>query len=60
LLAVSHPPTCNRCGRQRPDDPRTALTWVSERDRRGQTWLCPECARAHVRDIESKLDQDWW
>lgn len=23
-------------------------------------WLCPDCTRAHVRDIESKLDQSWW
>ena len=57
---VSHPPTCSRCGRPRPDDQRAALTWVTEHDRRGVRWLCPDCARTHVRDIESKLDQDWW
>jgi hypothetical protein len=53
-------PTCSRCGTERPDDPLAALAWVSERDRRGVRWLCRECARIHVRDIESKLDQDWW
>ncbi|HET8641703.1 MAG TPA: hypothetical protein VFM37_07180 [Pseudonocardiaceae bacterium] len=57
---MSHPPTCTRCGRQRPNEALTALTWVREHDRRGVRWLCPDCARTHVRDIESKLDQDWW
>jgi len=38
----------------------SSLTWVSEHERRGMRWLCPDCARVHVRDIESKLDQDWW
>lgn len=22
--------------------------------------LCPACTRRHVRDIEAKLDADWW
>ncbi|HEY8373564.1 MAG TPA: hypothetical protein VIL00_12535 [Pseudonocardiaceae bacterium] len=44
-----------------PSDPVAALTWVSECDDRGGTrWLCPRCARAHVRDIEGKLPSDWW
>ena len=53
---------CSRCGRSRTaDDQLTALAWVSERDERGNArWLCPDCARTHVRDIEGKLDQEWW
>ncbi|HEY0640018.1 MAG TPA: hypothetical protein VGD67_20460 [Pseudonocardiaceae bacterium] len=52
--------TCCRCGRAREADGVAALAWVSERDERGVRWICPDCARAHVRDIESKLDQSWW
>jgi hypothetical protein len=31
-----------------------------ENDRRGQRWLCPACARQHVRDIEGKLPAEYW
>ena len=53
-------PLCGRCGREREAGGLAALAWVTERDERGVRWLCPHCARAHVRDIESKLDQSWW
>jgi hypothetical protein len=34
---------------------------VTDRDERGHDGLlCPACARRHVRDIESKLDVEWW
>jgi hypothetical protein len=23
-------------------------------------WLCPDCARRHLRDIEAKLAPEWW
>lgn len=54
--------TCSRCGRLRPDDDAlAALSWVSERDERGnRRWLCVDCARTNVRNIEGKLDQEWW
>ncbi|GLW94015.1 hypothetical protein [Actinokineospora globicatena] len=53
--------TCSLCGRTRDGEPPVrALAWVSEQDERGQTWLCPECAREHVRDIEGKLPADYW
>jgi hypothetical protein len=37
-----------------------ALAWVSERQGERMSWLCPVCARAHVRDIEGKLPEEYW
>jgi hypothetical protein len=49
---------CSLCG-TRADG--STLTWARERDERGRDrWLCPDCARAHVRDIEARLSTDWW
>ncbi|MBC3192101.1 hypothetical protein H7X46_13595 [Pseudonocardia sp. C8] len=56
-------PTCRLCGTPRPAEPGAACMagWVTDRDERGREgWMCPDCARRHVRDIESKLDADWW
>lgn len=51
-------PTCLRCGA--PHDVGS-LAWVRERDPgRPVRWLCPTCARRHVRDIEARLSHDWW
>lgn len=34
---------------------------MTDRDERGRDGrLCPACARRHVRDIEAKLDVEWW
>lgn len=55
------PPICVRCGRSRADATAAeALAWSMENDRKGQVWLCPACARAHVRDIEGKLPAEYW
>ncbi|GHF80116.1 ribosomal protein S27AE [Amycolatopsis bartoniae] len=53
---------CGRCGAQRAAerDPAVLLAWVSEREDGAQRWLCPRCARDHVRDIESKLPTEYW
>ncbi|WP_116051715.1 hypothetical protein [Amycolatopsis palatopharyngis] len=53
---------CARCGLSRdPEgDPARNLAWVAERDRGVLRWLCPDCARAHVRDIEGKLPTEYW
>ncbi|MGH3860874.1 hypothetical protein [Actinokineospora sp.] len=53
--------TCSLCGKSRADaSPVEALAWSSETDARGTRWLCPACARTHVRDIEGKLPAEYW
>ncbi|WP_290053359.1 hypothetical protein [Amycolatopsis solani] len=61
-MSAPEPPACTRCGRRRSDDddPATALAWVSTRERGALRWLCPDCARQHVRDIEGKLPDEYW
>jgi hypothetical protein len=41
-------------------DPVELLAWVWEREGERGQWLCPACARTHVRDIEGKLPGDYW
>jgi hypothetical protein len=53
--------TCRRCGAARDRTAADAIAWVLERDPDGREhWLCPACAREHVRDIEAKLPHEWW
>jgi hypothetical protein len=49
--------TCALCGAER--DPATALAWVHEPGPEPR-WLCAECGRRHVREIEAKLAPEWW
>lgn len=51
---------CSRCGRSGGTDPAVLLGWSSETVKGARRWLCPDCARAHVRDIESKLPDEYW
>jgi hypothetical protein len=52
---------CRECGTSPDPDAASALTWVYERYADGREhWLCPACARRHVRDIEAKLPHEWW
>ncbi|GLZ41641.1 hypothetical protein [Actinokineospora sp. NBRC 105648] len=49
---------CALCGRLRSaGTPLEALAWVKDE---GNRWLCPECGRRHVRDIEGKLPAEYW
>ncbi|HJQ48384.1 MAG TPA: hypothetical protein VJ870_18990 [Amycolatopsis sp.] len=61
-MTLPEPATCTRCGARRDldADATAALTWVSERAGDTTRWLCPACARDHVRDIEGKLPEDYW
>ena len=55
-------PVCAVCGAVAtgPDDPVVLTTWARERDGERDTWTCADCSRRHVRDIEGKLDVQWW
>jgi len=53
--------TCNRCGAVEGEDPDALPSgWSLETTERGIGRLCLACTRAHVRDIEAKLAEDWW
>jgi hypothetical protein len=64
MVEVTKPPpvVCSRCGERRAgdEDPARALAWVSDREGGVLAWLCPGCARDHVRDIEGKLPSEYW
>jgi len=49
---------CSTCGATTSSPP---IDWMREIDpRRGTVWVCPSCARRHLRSIEARLDQQWW
>jgi transposase-like protein len=48
---------CARCGAEQ--EQASALAWSFEPGPQ-ERWLCPECARRHVREIEAKLAPEWW
>jgi hypothetical protein len=55
--------TCARCGAvddRDADGEGLPLGWSLVTTARGTGRLCLGCTRAHVRDIEAKLDEDWW
>lgn len=54
--------SCYRCGKVKESvaDPLDLLAWTAERDGGAMKWLCHECSKAHVRDIEGKLPADYW
>ena len=54
---------CGRCGAAAPDGDDAdslPLGWSLSSSRRGVQRLCDRCTREHVRDIEAKLDEEWW
>lgn len=61
-MSAPAPVVCTQCGRTRAADeaPAAALAWASSRERGQVRWLCPDCAREHVRDIEGKLPDEYW
>jgi hypothetical protein len=55
--------TCQRCGTTDAGDAAgegLPPGWSLETTARGVGRLCGRCTREHVRDIEAKLDEDWW
>jgi hypothetical protein len=55
--------TCSRCGAVDDDDAAgdgLPLGWSLASSERGVDRMCVVCTRAHVRDIEAKLDEPWW
>ena len=56
---------CSRCGAV-PDAPDADHSeelppgWSFGTGRRGIEWMCLDCTRANVRNIEAKLPEEWW
>ena len=48
---------CAQCGAEQ--DAASALAGSFEPGTEPR-WLCPDCARRHVREIEAKLAPEWW
>lgn len=48
---------CGLCGVTAPSLP---LGWSTSVEHGRPTQHCERCSRAHVRDLEAKLDSDWW
>lgn len=49
--------TCALCGATAHGLP---LGWSTSVERGRTLHHCATCSRSHVRDMESKLDTDWW
>jgi hypothetical protein len=55
--------TCSRCGASNDDDAGgegLPEGWSLSTSPRGVDRLCAVCTRQNVRDIEAKLDEEWW
>ncbi|MDJ0384392.1 hypothetical protein [Streptomyces sp. G-G2] len=52
------PVTCAHCGARQPDG--APPTWTCSMENGSRQYLCHDCARAHIRSIEGKLDPTWW
>jgi hypothetical protein len=55
--------TCSRCGARSDEDAGgdgLPPGWSLSTSARGIDRLCLPCTREHARDIEAKLDEEWW
>ncbi|MDJ1638879.1 hypothetical protein [Streptomyces pakalii] len=50
---------CARCGTIAEGD-TVPLTWLSSMEDGRRLHFCENCARLHIRAIESRLDSLWW
>ncbi|MCP9206264.1 hypothetical protein [Streptomyces cucumeris] len=48
---------CARCGAQADGTPPT---WTCSVENGARRYFCDDCARAHLRAIEGRLDSPWW
>jgi hypothetical protein len=47
------------CGARAEGD-TPPLTWVTSVERGQRRVFCESCARENLRNIEGKLDSEWW
>ncbi|MER7695148.1 MULTISPECIES: hypothetical protein [unclassified Streptomyces] len=50
---------CARCGTAADGD-AAPLTWLRSVEDGQRLLFCENCARLHIRAIESRLDSLWW
>nr|WP_093897471.1 hypothetical protein [Streptomyces sp. Ncost-T10-10d] len=50
---------CALCGTS-ADSESAPPTWICSVENRKHQYFCEECARTHIRAIESRLDSAWW
>ena len=53
------PAVCSRCGAE-GDGTELPSGWSLSSEGLEVLRLCAACTRAHVRDIEARLDTTWW
>ncbi|MFF2405634.1 hypothetical protein [Streptomyces sp. NPDC058092] len=50
---------CALCGTS-ADSETAPPTWICSVENGRRQYFCEECARTHIRAIESRLDSAWW
>ncbi|MET9916577.1 hypothetical protein ACFV1C_29970 [Streptomyces sp. NPDC059605] len=50
---------CALCGAS-ADSGSTPPTWICSVENGRRQYFCDQCARTHIRAIESRLDSSWW
>lgn len=50
---------CALCG-ARAGSENTPPTWLCSVENGSRHYFCDDCARTHIRAIESRLDSAWW
>jgi hypothetical protein len=52
--------SCSLCHTPTPTFP-PPLTWSPSIEGGGhRVWMCPDCARDNIRNIEGRIDPAWW
>lgn len=53
--------TCSRCGTQELSSPDGLPDgWSIGTDGKRMEYLCGQCLRMNIRNVESSLPQEWW